>query len=148
MTELLDPGYIGLFLAGFLAATVLPFSSEVLFSTMIYGNYDFTLCLLSASAGNTLGGMSSYLLGFMVKWDWLEKYMNIKMEKVKSFHLKIKDRIAFASLLCWLPVIGDPLAVALGFMKAPFMKVMIFMFAGKFMRYFILGLITLKIINL
>jgi membrane protein YqaA with SNARE-associated domain len=117
MTELLDPGYIGLFLAGFLAATVIPFSSEVLFSTMLYGDYDFTLCLFSASAGNTMGGMSSYLLGYLVKWHWLEKYMNIRMEKVKSLHSKIKDRIAIASLLCWLPVIGDPIAVALGFMS-------------------------------
>ena len=147
MTELLDPGYIGLFLAAFLAATVLPFSSEILFGTMLYGDYDFTLCLLFASAGNTLGGMSSYLLGFLVKWDWLEKYINIRMEKVKSLHSKIKDRIAIASLLCWLPVIGDPLAVALGFMRAPALKVILFMFAGKFFRYFVLGLLTLKIIN-
>ena len=87
MIELLDPGYIGLFLAAFLAATLLPFSSEVLFSTMLYGDYDFTLCLFSASAGNTLGGMSSYLLGFLVKWDWLAKHMNISMEKAKSLHL-------------------------------------------------------------
>jgi len=147
MIELLDPGYIGLFLAAFLAATLLPFSSEVLFSTMLYGDYDFTLCLFSASAGNTLGGMSSYLLGFLVKWDWLEKYMNIRMEKVRLLHSKIKDRIAIASLLCWLPVIGDHLAVALGFMRPPVLKVIMFMFAGKFFRYFALGLLTLKIIN-
>jgi membrane protein YqaA with SNARE-associated domain len=148
MTELLDPGYIGLFLAGFLAATVIPFSSEVLFSTMLYGDYDFTLCLFSASAGNTMGGMSSYLLGYLVKWHWLEKYMNIRMEKVKSLHSKIKDRIAIASLLCWLPVIGDPIAVALGFMRAPALKVLLFMFTGKFLRYLALGLFTLKIINI
>jgi membrane protein YqaA with SNARE-associated domain len=148
MTELLDPGYIGLFLAGFLAATVIPFSSEVLFSTMLYGDYDFTLCLFSASAGNTMGGMSSYLLGYLVKWHWLEKYMNIRMEKVKSLHSKIKDRIAIASLLCWLPVIGDPIAVALGFMRAPALKVLLFMFTGKFLRYLALGLFTLKIIKI
>ncbi|PKL17418.1 MAG: hypothetical protein CVV49_11040 [Spirochaetae bacterium HGW-Spirochaetae-5] len=148
MIELLDPGYLGLFTAGFLAATVLPLGSEVLFSTMLYGNYDFTLCLISASAGNTLGGMSSYLLGYLVKWEWLEKYMNVNIEKVKSLHLKIKDRIALASLLCWLPVIGDPLAVALGFMRAPVWKVFIFMFAGKFSRYLALGLITIKVIDI
>jgi len=49
--------------------------------------------------------------------------------------------------MCWLPVIGDPLAVALGFMRAPVLKVMMFMFAGKFFRYFAWGLLTLKIIN-
>jgi len=62
--------------------------------------------------------------------------------------LKINDRIAFASLLCWLPVIGDPLAVALGFMRAPAWKVFVFMFAGKFSRYLALGLITIKVINI
>lgn len=148
MFELLDPGYPGLFLTGFLAATVLPFSSELLFSTMLYGDYDFSLCLLSASAGNTLRGMSSYLLGYLVKWKWLEKYMNIKMEKVNALHFKIKDRIALASLLYWLPVIGDPLAVTLGFMRAPLIKVILFMFAGKFSRYLVLGLITIKVFRL
>lgn len=148
MTELINPGYAGLFIAGFLAATFLPFSSELLFSAMLYGDYDFTLCLLSASAGNTLGGMSSYLLGYIVKWDWIEKYLKISMERVKNLQSGIKDRIAIASLFCWLPVIGDPIAVALGFMKAPVLRVIIFMFAGKFLRYLTLGFITLKIINL
>jgi len=147
VTELLNPGYISLFFAAFLAATVLPFGSELLFSTMIYTGYDFNTTLIAASIGNTLGGMSSFALGYFVKWDWLEKYMNISMEKVKSLKLKIGDRIAFGALLCWLPVVGDPLAVTLGFMKAPSFKVALFMFAGKFLRYYILALTTLKIID-
>lgn len=146
MTELLDPGYISLFFAAFLAATVLPFGSELLFSTMIYTGYDFNITLFTASIGNTLGGMSSFALGYFVKWEWLEKYMNISMEKVKSFQVRIGDRIAFAALLCWLPVVGDPLAVTLGFMKAPAVKVSLFMFAGKFLRYYILGLAALNIV--
>jgi membrane protein YqaA with SNARE-associated domain len=85
---------------------------------------------------------------YLVKWDWLEKYMNIRMEKVKSLHSKIKDRIAIASLLCWLPIVGDTIAVSLGFIRAPALKVIIFMFTGKFLRYFMLGLLTLKIINI
>lgn len=148
MTELINPGYAGLFIAGFLAATFLPFSSEIMFSVMLYGDYNFTLCLLSASTGNTLGGMSSYFLGYLVKWDWIEKYLNIRMDRVKNLQREIRDRIAIASLLCWLPVIGDPIAVALGFMKAPVLKVITFMFAGKFFRYLTLGLITMKIINI
>jgi len=148
VTELLNPGYISLFLAAFLAATVLPFGSELLFTTMIYAGYDLQVSLITASIGNTLGGMSSFALGYLVKWEWLEKYMNISMEKVKSLQLRIADRIAFAALLCWLPVIGDPLAVTLGFMKAPVLRVTLFMFAGKFLRYYILALTTLKIIDI
>lgn len=148
MDLLTEPGYTGLFLAGFLAATFIPFSSELLFSAMIYGGYNFFLCLITAAAGNTLGGMFNYMLGYIVKWDWLEKYMNISMERVRSLQSGIRNRIAAASLLCWLPVIGDPIAVALGVMKAPVLRVLVFMFAGKFLRYLVLGLVTLKIIRL
>ena len=146
MAEFFTPGYLSLFAAAFLAATVLPFGSEFLFSSMVYSGYDFSICLAVASTGNTLGGMTSFALGFFVKWEWLEKYMSISMERVKSLQLKIGDRIAFAALLCWLPVVGDPLAVTLGFMKAPVVRVFIFMFAGKLLRYYLLGLGALSII--
>jgi membrane protein YqaA with SNARE-associated domain len=148
MAEFFTPGYLSLFTAAFFAATVLPLGSEFLFTTMVYSGYDFTICLAAASIGNTLGGMTSFALGFFVKWEWLEKYMNISMERVKSLQVKIGDRIAFAALLCWLPVVGDPLAVTLGFMKAPALRVSLFMFAGKFLRYYILALSVLKVIDI
>ena len=146
MTELFNPGYISLFFAAFLAATVLPLGSELLFTTMIYAGYDFHASLITASIGNTLGGMSSFALGYLVRWEWLEKYMNISRERVKSLQVRIGDSITFAALLCWLPVVGDPLAVTLGFMKSPAERVALFMFAGKFLRYYILGLAALNII--
>ena len=62
--------------------------------------------------------------------------------------MRIGDRIAIAALLCWLPVAGDPLAVTLGFMKAHSVKVALFMFAGKFLRYYILALSVMKVIDI
>ena len=71
---------MALFAAGFGAATVLPGGSEVLFTAMLAGGFDACLCLLAASAGNWLGGMSTYALGCLGKIEWLEKYCKVSIE--------------------------------------------------------------------
>ena len=53
-------GYLGLFIATFLAATVIPFSSEAIVGTMMAGDFDPWILMIVATAGNTLGGMSSF----------------------------------------------------------------------------------------
>ncbi|MCP4214907.1 MAG: DedA family protein, partial [bacterium] len=78
MTGLRDYGYLGLFAGSFLAATIVPFSSEALLSAMIYMGYDVTVCVTVASIGNWLGGMSSYFLGYLGKLEWIEKYLKVK----------------------------------------------------------------------
>jgi membrane protein YqaA with SNARE-associated domain len=52
----IELGFIGLFLATFLAATVLPFSSEFVLIALISAGYDPFLCVITATIGNTLGG--------------------------------------------------------------------------------------------
>ena len=55
MDYLIDLGYLGLFISSFLAATVIPFSSEIVLSVLIANDYDFIACLSFASIGNWLG---------------------------------------------------------------------------------------------
>ena len=62
MESLAEWGYVGLFIASFLAATLIPLSSEIVLSILIANNYDLTLSLVVASAGNWIGGLSSCLL--------------------------------------------------------------------------------------
>ncbi len=57
---LLNWGYIGLFIASFLAATVLPFSSEVVFAGLIAAGLDIWTWIFIATLGNTLGGLTAY----------------------------------------------------------------------------------------
>ena len=142
MESLVEWGYLGLFLSSFLGATVIPFSSEIVFSILITKGYDLRLSLVIATTGNWLGGLSSYLLGRLGKWTTLKKYFKIEIETVKKFKLKI-DR--FGSLLAffsWLPVIGDPIAVSLGFFRTNYFFVAIWMFIGKALRYLAWALLT------
>jgi len=142
LESLVEWGYLGLFLSSFLGATVIPFSSEIVFSILITKGYDLRLSLVIATTGNWLGGLSSYLLGRLGKWTTLKKYFKIEIETVKRFKLKI-DR--FGSLLAffsWLPVIGDPIAVSLGFFRTNYFFVAIWMFIGKALRYLTWALLT------
>ena len=58
-------GYAGLFVSSFISATVLPMSSEVVFSAFVVGKFNLLYCVLWASLGNFLGGMTGYYLGWL-----------------------------------------------------------------------------------
>ena len=135
MEALAEWGYLGLFIASFLAATILPFSSEIVLSILIAGNYDLTTCLILATLGNWAGGMSSYGLGWLAKWSFIEKYFKIKKEKIQSLKAKIDNWGSLLAFFCWLPVVGDPLAIGLGVFKTNGWLVGIWMFVGKLVRY-------------
>ena len=71
-----------LLLASFLAATVVPFSSKSLLTVLIINGTDVYTAVLVASAGNWLGRMSSYAIGYLGKWEWIEKYLRVKRETI------------------------------------------------------------------
>ena len=148
MESFVEWGYIGLFVASFLAATIIPLSSEVVLTILIANNYDFTFSLLIASIGNWLGGMSSYGIGRLGNWRLIEKYLKVKMEVIKSWKLKIDKFGSVLAFLSWLPIIGDPIAIGLGFFRTNFFLVSIWMFIGKAFRYFIWALISFLGISL
>ena len=70
--------YLSLFFACFLSATVIPFSSELIVGGMLAADYNKLLLLIIASAGNTLGGVVTYFMGYLAKWQWIEKYLRVK----------------------------------------------------------------------
>jgi membrane protein YqaA with SNARE-associated domain len=133
-------GYLGLFLASFLAATILPFSSEVVMALMLAGPFTKTGILLSATAGNWLGGITSYFLGYLARWNWIEKYLRTKQEDVYKFRLRIERYGSLIAFFCWLPFIGDLLAVALGVFRIQPARVFTWMLVGKFLRYLLIVL--------
>jgi membrane protein YqaA with SNARE-associated domain len=128
-------GYGGLFLGSFLAPTILPLSSEAVLAVMVLGGFDPVACVLVASVGNSLGGMTSYFMGYVGKWAWVERLFARKQDKVAKVKAWADRYGSRAALFCWLPVVGDPLAVALGFVRSPVWQVGFYMLAGKFLRY-------------
>ena len=142
MEGFVEWGYLGLFIASFLGATLIPFSSELVFSLLIIKGYDFNLSLLVATTGNWLGGLSSYFLGRLGKWSTLEKYFRLKKEKIVKFKTNIDKWGSLLAFFCWLPIIGDPIAVGLGFFRTNYILVAMWMFIGKFIRYILWALVT------
>lgn len=128
-------GYIGLFLASFLAATILPFGSEFVFAGLIALGMDAWLCVGIASVGNWMGGMTNYYLGRLGKIEWIEKYLKISRERIDKMQKWLDKKGSYMAFFSFLPAIGDIIALALGYMRANVYIVNITMFLGKFMRY-------------
>lgn len=131
-------GLPGLFLASFLAATVLPFSSEALLALMALGDRSGASLLLAASLGNTMGGLTNYGLGRWIPENKALGWMGVDKDKAVRWHAIVQRKGTWSALLCWLPVIGDPIAIALGLFRAPFIPTAVLMFAGKCARYAVL----------
>lgn len=75
---LIDWGYVGLFISALLAGSIIPFSSEIVMVALVKVGLSPALCVLSATLGNTLGGMTCYYMGRLGRIDWIEKYFKVK----------------------------------------------------------------------
>ncbi|MBU78789.1 MAG: hypothetical protein CMD29_01530 [Flavobacteriales bacterium] len=142
MESFAEWGYLGLFLASFLAATIIPLGSEIVLSILIANNYDMTLSLFIASVGNWLGGLSSYGIGRLGNWTIIERYFRVSKKKIKSLKIKIDNWGSILAFFCWLPIFGDPIAIGLGFFRTNLLMVSFWMFLGKLIRYIIWVVIT------
>ncbi len=128
-----------LFLSSFLVFISMWFRSELHFSAIIEKD-NLWLAVVFATAGNTLGGMLTYLLGWLAKWDWIEKYCRVKRLKIQNFQKVIQKYGGWMGLLTWMPVIGDVIAIGLGIFRSNPIKVLIAMALGKGIRYLVIGM--------
>ncbi|MBP3455708.1 MAG: DedA family protein [Alistipes sp.] len=135
MENLLEYGYFGLFMGAFLAATIFPFSSDVLLVAMLAAGGDVFVTITVATAGNWLGGLTSYGVGYLGKTEWLERWFRIKPETVYRYKERVAKYGAWLALLTWVPFVGDVFAVVLGFFKARFWPSAWFMLLGKGLRF-------------
>ena len=136
----IDWGYIGLFISALVAGSILPFSSEVVLTILVQMGADPTLCLISASVGNTIGGLLCYWLGYLGNMEWIDRWLKIekqKMDKVSGF---VKRYGAVMGLFGVLPWVGEAIIVLLGLMRANVYVTTITMFIGKFIRYLLIVL--------
>src|SRR3954469_2731804 len=114
-----------LFGSSFLAATLLPGGSEIVFAGVLRANPQLYWPALAVTTfGNTLGGMSSYLIGRIIP------------QRAEPAGLKwIRAYGSPALLAAWVPIIGDPLCVAAGWLRMNPWLSALFMAIGKFLRY-------------
>jgi membrane protein YqaA with SNARE-associated domain len=132
-------GYLGLFLASFLAATILPVASEIFLTAMFHYGYEPLACLAVATAGNSMGAWLNYGIGYLGNPNWLRK-LGAKPEKIEQWKVKIQRYGSWMALLCWLPFIGDIIGIGLGFFRVPWLPTFVLITVGKFVRYAIVTL--------
>jgi membrane protein YqaA with SNARE-associated domain len=128
-------GLLGLFAASFLAATILPFSSEAVLAAMAMGSWSSSSLLVVASVGNTLGGLTNYAIGRWVPQEKLVERLGIDATKAERWRSFVQRYGAWGALACWLPVIGDPIALALGVVRTRLLPTAVLMLVGKAVRY-------------
>jgi membrane protein YqaA with SNARE-associated domain len=123
----------GLFLASFAAATLVPLPSEAALFAYLKAYPEHTvLAVAVATVGNTLGGMTSYLLGRVIP----QKKLNEKAM------LLLKRYGAPVTFLAWLPIVGDALCVAAGWLRMNWIAALAFMAAGRLARYVVIAVLA------
>ena len=137
MELLIEYSYIGVFIAAFLAATILPFSSEVVLTGVLLAGAYYWPCMIAATAGNFLGGMTCYWLGMAGKIEWIKKYLRLDITKLERIQKWAKKHGSWIGFFVFLPGIGDFIAVALGFLRANVWIVAFSMLIGKALRYWV-----------
>ena len=135
---LIDWGYVGLFISALLAGSIIPFSSEIVMVALVKVGLSPALCVLSATLGNTLGGMTCYYMGRLGRIDWIEKYFKVKREKIERMQHFLQGKGALMAFFTFLPAIGEVIAIALGFMRSNTWLTIVSMFVGKLIRYILL----------
>jgi membrane protein YqaA with SNARE-associated domain len=126
-------GLSTLFVAAFVSATLVPIGSEpALFGLLKLNPELFWPAVFVATAGNTLGGMVDWWMGYGAH-EAVDKYRH------KSSHLKALEWLEKlgpkACLLAWLPIVGDPLCAVAGWLRLAFWPCALYMLIGKFLRY-------------
>ena len=128
---LIQWGYVGMFLSAFIAGSVLPFASEIVLAALIKLGLNQWGCLIAATLGNTLGGMTCYFIGHLGKLEWVEKYLHIKREKVERTRKYLENRGAYMAFFAFVPILGSAITVTLGFMRSNPWITCIAMMVGK-----------------
>ena len=131
--------YLSLFFISFLAATVLPFSSELTLAGLIStSNYDNLLLVIVASFGNVLGSVVNWGLGFYSRNLTTKKWFPFKETQIERSSKWFSKFGKWSLLFAWVPIVGDPLTFVAGLLRVRFFDFIILVAIGKVSRYVII----------
>ena len=136
-------GLSTLFFVAFISATLLPLGSEpALFGLLKLNPELFWPAVLVATAGNTLGGMVDWWLGYgahqvVDKWGHSRSHV-----KAIEWLEKLGPKACFFS---FLPAVGDPLCAVAGWLRLAFWPCAGWMLVGKFLRYVVMTVVLLEL---
>lgn len=138
-------GYIGLFLSAFLAATLLPISSEVVITALLLAGLSPTALVAVATVGNVLGSIVNYALGYWANSVAIKKWLGVSEDSLTRAEQRFKKYGLFSLCFAWMPIIGDALTVSAGVLKVRLLWFIILVSLGKLLRYIVLSYIVLNV---
>ena len=137
--------YFQLFIISFFAATILPFSSELVLSTMLLtDSFDKYLLLVVASFGNILGSSVNWYLGKKILIFKDKKWFPANERQIAKGEIYFKKYGIWSLLLAWVPIIGDPLTIVAGILRVKFFTFLLLISISKISRYIFLIFIIFK----
>lgn len=135
--------YLTMFVAAFGAATLLPFSSElVLLAHLKAGTGDRALLITAATIGNVGGSTLNWWIGSYARALERHRWFPFAPETVEAASVRFRRWGVWVLLLSWLPVVGDPLTFIAGVMRVPLAVFLPLVAIGKLGRYLVVAWLT------
>lgn len=136
--------YLGLFLAAFAAATLLPMQSEAALVAMLLSGHYLPVALVTvATAGNVLGSVANWVLGRGIEHFRHKRWFPVSEAKLEKAQVMYRRYGYWSLLLSWVPLIGDPITLVAGVMREPFWRFLLLVILAKGGRYLVLTLVVL-----
>ena len=134
--------YLALFGSAFLAATILPFYSEVLLYALLRQGFDPLLLVIVATLGNTLGAVVNWVLGLYLLHFQDRRWFYFSREQIDKAQRWYQRYGFWSLLLAWMPIGGDALTLIAGIMKVRLWLFLLLVGSGKAARYITVVYIT------
>jgi len=131
--------YLSMFSSALVAATLLPAQSEAVLVSLVLGGAQPAWALVTvASAGNVLGAVINWLLGRSIERFRDRRWFPVGPAALASAQTRYQRWGRWSLLLSWMPIIGDPLTLAAGFLREPLPVFLLFVTIAKTTRYLVL----------
>lgn len=134
----------GLFLSAFLAATLIPGSSEALLTGLLLaGRGEPWILLTVATAGNVLGSLANWICGRFFAAFRDRSWFPVSQRRYDQATGWFRRYGLWSLLFAWLPIAGDPLTVAAGALRVRVLPFLVLVTVGKLARYLAVAALAL-----
>jgi membrane protein YqaA with SNARE-associated domain len=139
MNSLAEFGLVGLGLSAFLAATLLPLSSELVLSSLLLAGENPTTLLIIATTCNVMGSLLNYIIGRWGADTILHRCLHLTPAQTTKAEYQFNRYGKLSLLFAWVPIIGDPLTFLAGILKVNIGLFLILVTIGKLGRYWVIS---------
>jgi membrane protein YqaA with SNARE-associated domain len=127
----------GLFISAFISSTIAPGGSEAVLAYLVAAGHHAALLVIVATIGNTLGAMTTWGLGVLAaKKMPVASLLSGKKQRALGI---VRKKGIWTLFFTWLPIVGDVLCFAGGWLRLPFFQACLIILLGKFGRYAVIA---------